>query len=89
MKLQAISNRFSKKDFWDIENLLQDYSLEEMITIFKQKFPPIDTGFIVHSLTNFSPAEKETDPVCIIPKSWEAVKENLTKAVRNYTEGFL
>ncbi|MBI1781946.1 MAG: nucleotidyl transferase AbiEii/AbiGii toxin family protein [Sphingobacteriales bacterium] len=89
MKLQAVSNRFSKKDFWDIEELLNAFSLEEMITIFKQKFPPIDTGHIIHSLTEFDSADEEDDPVCIVPKSWETVKDNLTKAVKNYTEDFL
>lgn len=89
MKLQAISNRFSKKDFWDIDLLLQDYPLEDMLSIFKTKFPPIDTGYIIHSLTAFEAAESEADPVCIIPRTWNEVKKNLEQAVRGYTEKFL
>ena len=38
MKLRAISNRFSKKDFWDIAFLLDSFTLEQMIEIFKTKF---------------------------------------------------
>src|SRR5450432_2635666 len=30
MKLQAVSNRFSKKDFWDVELLLREFSLTKM-----------------------------------------------------------
>lgn len=89
MKLQAISNRFSKKDFWDIDFLLSEFPLMEMIKIFKQKFPPVDTGYIIHSLTNFENAEKEPDPVCLIPKTWAEVKSNLLKKVREYTNSFL
>ena len=89
MKLQAISNRFSKKDFWDIDFLLSEFSLKEMIKIFKQKFPPVDTGYIIHSLTNFENAEKEPDPVCLIPNTWAEVKSNLTNKVRDYTNSFL
>ena len=89
MKLQAISNRFSKKDFWDIDELLHDYPLEGMLSIFKTKFPPIDTGYIIHSLTAFEGAESEADPVCIIPRTWNEVKNNLEQAVRDYTEKFL
>ena len=89
MKLQAISNRFSKKDFWDIAFLLDSIKLEEMIVIFKSKFQQIDTGFIIHSLTAFDEAISEQDPVCLIPKSWEEIKQDIEKAVINYTNQFL
>jgi hypothetical protein len=89
MKLQAIGNRFSKKDFWDIDLLLNEYPLEQMITIFKSKFPQVDTGYIIHSLTTFESAETEEDPVCLIPGTWNDVKNNLDRAVRDYTGKFL
>ena len=89
MKLQAISNRFSKKDFWDIAFLLDSFKLEQMIEIFKTKFPQIDTGFIIHSLAAFDEAQHEQDPVCLIPKSWEEIQIILEKAVINYTNQFL
>ena len=89
MKLQAISNRFSKKDFWDIDFLLSEFSLAEMIKIFKQKFPPVDTGYIIHSLTNFENAEKEDDPVCLLPRTWKGIKSNLAEKVLAYTKSFL
>jgi hypothetical protein len=89
MKLQAIGNRFSKKDYWDVDRLLHEYPLEEMVKIFKAKFPPIDTGYIIHSLTAFESAETEEDPVCLVPKTWKEVKANLEQAVRDYTKKFL
>lgn len=89
MKLQAISNRFSKKDFWDIELLLVEFPLGQMLKFFKTKFPPVDIGYIIHSITNFENAEREEDPVCLIAKSWIEVKNNLQQAVRDYTQGFL
>ncbi len=89
MKLQAVSNRFSKKDFWDIAFLLESFTLEQMITIFKNKFPQIDTGFIIHSLTAFDEAHHEQDPICLKPKSWEEIQHDLEKAVINYTNLFL
>ena len=89
MKLQALSNRFSKKDFWDIAFLLKQYSLEEMLAIFKTKFPQIDTGYLVHSLTSFDEAESEEDPICLMPIKWEQIKETLQKTVFDYTKKFL
>ena len=89
MKLQAVSNRNAKKDYWDIEALLHKYSLEEMLKLFKQKFPQIDTGFIIHSLTDFEKADTEPDPDAFNNKSWDDIKLQLTMEVRNYTGNFL
>jgi predicted nucleotidyltransferase component of viral defense system len=85
MKLQAISNRFAKKDFWDIAFLLNIFSLSEMLEIFTSKFPQIDIGYIIHSLTNFDDAEMEQQPVTLLPKTWEEIKFELQKAVIDYT----
>ncbi len=81
MKLQALSNRFSNKDFWDAAFLLNAFSLSEMLEIFKSKFPQIDIGYIVHSLTHFEDAEKDQDLTAIIPTTWEAIKKELQKWV--------
>lgn len=85
MKLQALSNRFSKKDFWDIAFLLKIFSLSEMVQIFKSKFPQIDPGYIIHSLTNFEDAEREQQPIDLLPKTWEEIKNELRKAVIDFT----
>ncbi|MEO8822535.1 MAG: nucleotidyl transferase AbiEii/AbiGii toxin family protein [Ginsengibacter sp.] len=89
MKLQALSNRFSKKDFWDIAFLLNDFPVAKMVEIFKTKFPQIDPGFIIHSLVAFEEAEKDPDPICIIPKTWKEIKLQLKAAVIDYTNQLL
>lgn len=89
MKLQAASNRNAKKDYWDIAALLKLYSLDEMLQLFKTKFPQIDTGFIIHSLTDFEKADTEFDPDSMLSTTWEEVKFLLTSEVKKYTEGLL
>jgi Nucleotidyl transferase AbiEii toxin, Type IV TA system len=89
MKLQAVSNRFAKKDLWDIEKLLEQFSVADMLEIFKAKFPAVDTGYIVHSLTNFENADIEQDPVSLESKSWSDIKASLSEKVTSYTEDFL
>ncbi len=89
MKLQALSNRFSKKDFWDIAFLLNDFPLSKMIEIFVTKFPQIDPGFIIHSLVAFEEAEKEPDPICVKPITWKEIKLQLEGAVIDYTDQLL
>jgi predicted nucleotidyltransferase component of viral defense system len=89
MKLQAVSNRNAKKDYWDIAVLLKQYSLDEMLNMFKIKFPQIDTGFIIHNLTDFEKADTELDPDSYNSITWDEIKLQLTNEVRNYTKGFL
>jgi len=89
MKLQAVSNRNAKKDYWDIAVLLNQYSLAEMVKIFKAKFPQIDAGFIIHSLTDFEKADSELDPDSYANITWDEIKSRLTNEVIKYTEGLL
>ncbi|TAL50562.1 MAG: hypothetical protein EPN92_01575 [Chitinophagaceae bacterium] len=89
MKLQAISNRNAKKDYWDIATLFNRYSLDEMLKIFNLKFPQIDTGFIIHSLTDFEKADTELNPDTFDNISWNEIKSLLVSEVRKYTEGLL
>jgi len=89
MKLQAVSNRNAKKDYWDIAFLLKQYPLNEMLKIFKTKFPQIDIGFIIHSLTDFDKADTELDPDIYTDITWNEIKIQLINEVRNYTESLL
>ncbi|MEO8711318.1 MAG: nucleotidyl transferase AbiEii/AbiGii toxin family protein [Parafilimonas sp.] len=85
MKLQAASNRNAKKDYWDIAALLKNFSLDEMLKIFTSKFPQVDIGFIIHSLTDFEKADTEPDPDATNKITWENVKDQLVNAVKQYT----
>lgn len=89
MKLQAASNRNAKKDYWDIAALLKKYSLDKMLKIFTGKFPQVDIGFIIHSLTDFEKADTELDPDTYTGITWNEIKKELIIAVRQYTERLL
>lgn len=69
---------------YDITALLNDFSLQEMLEIFKVKFPQIDPGFIIHSLTDFEKADADLDPDTYINTSWKEIKERLKVEVKNY-----
>lgn len=86
MKLQAVSTRNAKKDYWDIAALLQQFSLQEMLKIFKNKFPQIDIGFIIHNLTDFEKADTELDPDKLTNITWEEIKSELINKVKQFTE---
>ena len=69
MKLQTLSNRFSKKDFWDIAFLSNSFSLAQMPEILKLKFPAIAIGYIIDNLTNFDEANLEPSLVQLLLKT--------------------
>ena len=85
MKLKAIAQRGSKKDFFDIHFLLDQMPLETMLTLFQQKFKMYEVFHIVKSLTYFEDAEQFADPV-VFDKSitWEKVKTTILEAVKTF-----
>ncbi len=84
MKLGAMARRGSKKDFWDIACLLDNYSLTEMLDFFKQKYHNDDIGYILLSLTYFNDAENQDEPITFQILTWEAVKKRIKMAVLEY-----
>jgi len=85
MKIQAILGRGKKKDFWDIAELLQHYSLEEVITCHKSKYPSQMLGISIPSaLTYFVDADESEDPETIRPITWNGVKSIIKEKVRDY-----
>lgn len=84
MKLNAIAGRASKKDFLDVAEMLNDYSLEEGIQFFKQKYFQQDEIMILKRITDFDQADTEISPVLFNPASWEIAKDKLVKAFDDY-----
>ena len=85
MKIQAILGRGKKKDFWDIAELLEHYSVEEMMECHKAKYPNQMLGIsIAQALTYFVDADESEEPQTIKPITWYEVKENITSKVREY-----
>lgn len=83
MKLKAIAQRGSKKDFFDIYFLLQQMSLEEILRLFREKFKQHEIFHIVKSLTYFEDAEQSADPRVFDKKvTWPKVKFFVKDAVK-------
>ena len=82
MKLSAVCNRGSKKDFFDIAELLNHFALAELFEFFERKFKSHDTFHVLRSLTFFDDAEDEPDPITLNEQTWEGVKHRIAEAVR-------
>jgi len=85
MKIQAILGRGKKKDFWDIAELLEHYSVQEMIDCHKAKYPNQMLGIsIPQALTYFVDADESEEPITLKPLTWEKVKSTISDKVRKF-----
>lgn len=82
MKLNAIANRGSKKDFYDLSELLNHHTLEEMLRFFSAKYPSTDPFAVIRSLAWFEDAEHEPDPIPLTGQTWDNIKLRIAHALR-------
>jgi hypothetical protein len=85
MKINAILGRGAKKDFWDLAELLNEFTLEEIIQFHKQKFPAeMLLISIPAALTYFVDAEESEDPLSLKGQTWEGTKQFIQQKVREF-----
>lgn len=74
MKLLAITNRGSRKDFVDLYLILQgSLTLRDFLTMLPERYDPstLNTYTVLKSLTYFEDAETEPLPRMLVPFRWE------------------
>lgn len=90
MKLTAISSRGSKKDFFDLYEIIQhqDISLKDLFCLFDKEFSGInyEKVLILKNLTYFEDADKEAMPKLIKEYQWKDVKKFLIDEVKKTLE---
>jgi predicted nucleotidyltransferase component of viral defense system len=84
MKLAAITNRGTKKDFVDVYFLLQHFTLNQMSELYQQKYPDGSLFTVFKSLSYFVDAEKNSMPEMLVPVQWENIKSTIQHAVEDY-----
>lgn len=83
MKLDALSARGKKKDFYDLYFLLQIMSLPEMLKLYQEKYKHTTIFHVIKSINYFNDAETEADPIVFEPKlTWNKVKTTIIKEIR-------
>lgn len=79
MKLNAIANRGSKKDFWDLYELMQHFSREQLLSFYDKKYPQASLWSVEKSLSYFEDAEADPSPRCLKGRTWDQIKLEITK----------
>ena len=90
MKIQAISDRGSKKDFVDLFVLLKKYSLNDILKFFNKKYEKFNYNrlHILKSLSYFYDADTNAELVYIHPISWIEVKKFIENVVDQYLKSY-
>jgi hypothetical protein len=85
MKINAILGRGKKKDFWDLYEILHHFSVAEIISFHRKKFPSqMLLISIPQALTYFADAEESEDPVSLNGRTWENIKIYIQNKVKEY-----
>jgi hypothetical protein len=86
MKLSAVARRGVKKDFWDIAELLDVFSLDQMLEFYKTKYSSRDIFHLLRSLVYFNDADPQKDPDPLNNATWSQVKIKVQNAVKKYLD---
>jgi len=83
MKFEVIGEGGRKKDFWDVHELLETYSLDEMLNFYIKRNPyGHSKEELLVKVLDFSVAEYEFTPNCYNDKDWEIIKLDLEYLVK-------
>lgn len=83
MKIDIVQRKARKKDFWDLDELIEKYSIEQMIALHKQRYPHShDEKVIRENFVNFERAEEDFTPVCLRGRHWELIKLDFVERLR-------
>lgn len=85
MKLSAITNRGSKKDFVDIYYLLKHFTFVEMLSFYMKKYDEDSQFLVLKSIVYFADAETEPMPKMKENINWIDIKSAIKAEVKQYT----
>jgi hypothetical protein len=75
MKIDIVQRKARKKDFWDLDELLNSYSIDQMIDLHKQRYPyNHNEKLIRENFVDFERADDDFTPSCLKGKHWELIK---------------
>lgn len=85
MKLDIIQRGGRKKDFWDVHALLDSFSIDEMLQWHEKRYPyGHNKELILNNFIDFSWADDDFDPICLLGKYWEFIKEDIQEYILHY-----
>lgn len=84
MKINAITNRGTRKDFVDLARLMDDHDFPELFKWYLAKYTDATPMLALRSLAYFDDAETMPMPRMLVDFDWEKAKRKISSAVRKY-----
>ena len=82
MKLSAIAQRGSRKDFIDVYTLVQRYrSLPDLLDMYRKKYDVGDIASVFYGLVYFDDAEQEP-----LPKNWQGNWKEVVQSFQRWVK---
>ena len=81
-KISAITNRGSKKDFFDLVEILKQVPLDRVLNLFEQKYPSAEKFMAMKSLCWFEDAESDPNPIMLTKLSWKEVQKTILESLK-------
>lgn len=94
-KVKAVSQRGSKKDFWDIYSVIVlKSSIEEVGALFLERFKDTGINFyhVIKSMVYFEDADKEPDPILLEGGErweWQSIKGFFEANIKEIEAAFM
>jgi hypothetical protein len=75
--------RYEKKDFVDIANLMKEYSLEQMMSLYAEKYPNemMSSRLMIEGLQLIEMADKKGMPKMLNNETWEDTKKQINESI--------
>ncbi len=82
MKADVIMRGGRKKDFWDLHELMDKYTLDDILTLHEKRYPYThNPKLLINKLTDFTFADDDFEPHCLLGKHWEIIKMDIINFV--------
>ena len=94
-KMKTVSQRGSKKDFWDVYSVIVSCSsIEEVGSLFLERFKGTGINFyhLLKSLVYFEDAENDPDPVLLTngkSPDWESIKQFFEANIKQFEKALM
>lgn len=82
MKLDLVQRTGRKKDFWDVDRLKDDFTINEMFVLHEKRYPYThDRKLLKGKFTDFTQADDDFEPLCLRGRHWEFVKLDMMEFI--------
>ena len=88
MKLAAVTGRGTKKDFIDIYFLLQNFTIEDLLFFYNNKYDDGSEFMVLKSLIYFEDANEDETPFMLAPIDWQQIKSSIKTKVEKYISDY-